>query len=104
MSEIVDLVDVCDEGMDFWVNVDGHDYKIESFADHEEENRIHFGFKTKMLDNREHKLQACVDISAIHEMSEVHGIDLYDEVIGVLKAEIIEEIKRYNRKRKLNDE
>ena len=91
-----------EEGMDFSVTVDGHDYNIKSFTTENEDGIAEFRLSVSTLDGKSHTLTTRTNIDIVSGLKEVHGIDFYSEMFEVLKAEIIEEIKRYNRK--LNNE
>jgi len=91
-----------EEGTVFSVTVGEHDYDIKSFTTEYEDGTAELRFSVSTLDGKEHTLTTRTNIDIVSAMKEVHGIDFYSEMFEVLKTEIIEEIKIYNRK--LNNE
>jgi len=91
-----------EEGTVFSVTVGEHDYDIKSFTTEYEDGTAELRFSVSTLDGKEHTLTTRTNIDIVSAMKEVHGIDFYSEMFEVLKTEIIEEIRLYNRK--LNNE
>ena len=84
--------------MKFSVTVDGHDYDVTSFKGELGDGMAELRFSVSTLDGKSHTLKTRTNVDIISTMKEVHGIDFYSEMFDILKTEIVEEIKQYNRK------